>query len=211
MYLFLFSISLIGLLFLIINTVKYWFYKKKISSKVYNIICYYLLTSCVIEIACHILGFLEVNSNFFLSHFIFHCEYLFLSSFYYKIIHNKWVKNAIVFVSVLFYISLFIQYYQDPSVFWRFNLFEILFISITLIIFGLTYLYSTLGEQDTYYNISIGLILFMLCSSVIYISGNYDLVLWQNPFIDIWIFNYLFFIIYQIFITKQLKVFLRND
>lgn len=210
MYWFLFSISIIGLLFLLFNTFKYWKNKNANSSFLYKTLCYYLLACSAIEIMCHIIGMMEVNSNLFVSHFIFHCEYLFLSYFFYYAIPLNWLKKTILMLSVLFYMVLAVQYYQDPSLFWRFNLFEILFISISLMIYGLIYIYLTLGEKDTYYNFCIGLILFMFCSSIIYMSGNYDLVLWRKPFIDIWIFNYLFFIIYQFFISKQLKVSLNN-
>lgn len=211
MYWFLYAISFIGLFFLIFNTYQYWRHKKSNSSKIYKLLSFYLLSTAIIEVTCHIVGIAETNSNLFLSHFIFHCEYTFLAFFFYNVIDVQWVKKVIVLASAVFYIILGVQYFQDPTLFWRFNLFEILFISISLFILGLVYLYTTLGEKDTYYNFCMGITLFMLCSSVIYISGNYDLILLEKPFIDIWIFNYIFFIVYQYFVNKQLKVFLKNE
>ena len=211
MYWFIYSVSCIGLCFLLFNTYKYWKQRKTHSTKVFSILCNYLLATSIIEVTCHIIGISQIINNFFLSHFIFNSHFLFLTYFFYHVIDVEWIKKLMVGLMIFFYVALAVQYIQDPSLFWRFNLFEILFISISLLTFGLIYLYITLGEKDTYYNFSVGLILFMFCSSVIYISGNYDLVLVEKPYIDIWIFNYLFFIIYQFFINKQLKVFVKNE
>jgi hypothetical protein len=205
-----FSVSLVGLFFLIINS---FLFAKKLVGKdnLYRTLTLYLITLSVVEIFCNVIGILKPNSNLFISHFYFNFQFLFLSFFFYKLFKNKLLKKAIIITIFVFWIILFRQYYFNTALFWQFNLFEILAISFILISYSLIHLYNTLGEEKKYFYFAIGLVMYLLCSSIIFMSGNLELVFYNDPYIDIWIFNSLFYIVYQCFIFKEWKMLTANS
>jgi hypothetical protein len=202
---FVFSISLIGLLLLILNAILFT-KESKGKNKTYLVLTVYLVTLSVIEIICNYIGLFKPGNNLFLSHFYFNFQFLFLSFFFYQLFKSALLKKVVVFVLILVYSFLAIQYYQKPHIFWEFNIPEILSISFILIGYSLIHLYNTLGEKKLYYYFCIGLIMYLLCSSIIFMSGKFELVFSQDPYVDIWIFNSLFYILYQIFIFKEWKM-----
>jgi len=197
-----FSLSLFGLLFLISNTILF-FLNKVVRSKTEKTFLWYLFSLCIVEIVCHIIGFLYFGQNFFVSHFYFYFQFLFLSILYRKIISNSLFKKIITIVLLLQTAILVGMYILNPSSFWIFNYYEIISISIILILYALYYIFSNLATEHRYFNFSVGLILYLACSVTIFSVGNLELVLCEDPFIDIWIFNIIFYILYQIFIFKE--------
>jgi hypothetical protein len=208
-YLFSFSISLLGLLFLIINT--FLFVRNKaIHSKVSKFFIAYLVTLSVIEIACHVIGFLSPNSNFFISHFYFLFQFVFLSLLYYQLFQNKLIKKSIVFILILQLAVLLFIYSSNPQLFWNFNIYEIVSCSSILVMYALLYIFMNFENEHNYFNFSVGLILYLICSISIFTSSNLEMVLWEDPFIDIWIFNSIFYILFQYMIFREYKFFTKK-
>lgn len=205
-----FSISVFGLILLIVNS---FLFVKKLAGKdqLYRILTIYLVTLSVVETFCNVIGILKPNSNLFISHFYFNFQFLFLSFFFYKLFNSPILKKLVVITLVVIWGILAVQYYQTPTLFWQFNLFEILSISFILIGYALIHLYNSLGEEKKYFNFSIGLIMYLLCSSIIFMSGNLELVFYYEPYIDIWIFNSILYIVYQILILKEWKTLTKNN
>lgn len=206
---FVFSISLIGLLLLIVNG--FLFTKEsKGKNKQYLVLTIYLITLSVIETICNYIGFFKPGNNLFLSHFYFNFQFIFLSFFFYQLFKSDLLKKVVIVLFISVFTFLGIQYYLKPQLFWGFNIPEILSISFILIAYALIHLYNTLGEAKSYYYFCIGLIMYLLCSSIIFMSGKFELVFSQDPYIDIWIFNSLFYIVYQILIFKEWKTIKTN-
>ncbi|WP_310556061.1 hypothetical protein [Flavobacterium sp.] len=193
------------MLLLIVNAILFAKESKGKNQK-YYVLTIYLITLSVIETICNYIGFFKPGNNLFLSHFYFNFQFLFLSFFFYQLFENPFLKKIIVFAFIAVYAFLIIQYYLKPEIFWGFNLPEILSISFILIAYSLIHLYNNLGEIKKYYYFCIGLIMYLLCSSIIFMSGNFELVFFQDPYIDIWIFNSLLYIVYQILILKEWKL-----
>ena len=82
-------------------------------------------------------------------------------------------------------------------------MFEIVSTSLLLVIYALRHLYKTLGEEKQYMYLMTGLIMYLICSCLIFLSGNYELVFIEDPYIDIWIFNSIFYIVYQALIFTE--------
>ncbi len=197
-----FSLSLVGLFFLICNTILF-FSNKKVREKTKKLFLWYLFSLCIVEITCHIIGFLSFGNNFFISHFYFYFQLIFISLLYKDLIANQTIKKIILIVLVLQTLILAGMYFKNPNSFWEFNVYEIISISLILIIYALYYIFSNLSTEHNYFNFSIGLVLYLACSITIFSSGNLELVLCKEPFIDIWIFNIIFYLIFQIFILKE--------
>ncbi len=209
-FIFSFSISMIGLLFLIINT--FLFVKNKaIHGKVSKIFLSYLVALSVIEIACHAIGYLSPNSNLFISHFYFVFQFVFLSFLYFKLFENKIIKKSIIIILILQLTVLISMYYSNPKLFWGFNFYEIVSCSSILVIYALLFIFKNFEKEHKYFNFSLGLILYLICSISIFMSGNLEMVLWEDPFIDIWIFNSIFYILFQYMIFREYKFFTKNS
>lgn len=205
--LFPFIVSLIGLLFLLSNAIR--FYKTcKNRDVLYRIITVYLILLFFVELLCNIIGFLHPNSNFFLSHYYFIFQFVTLNLFFYKSFSGKLLKQimVIVFVSVLLFLGY--QYYDKPSIYWEFNLAEVALTSIPLLFYALYFIVSNLKtDKQSYFYFCNGLIIYITSSAGIFLSGNTDSVMLTEPFIiDFWFFNSLFYILYQFLIYKEWKV-----
>ena len=205
-HLFFFFISLSGLFFLFFNTFLF-LRKKEIHNQVSKVFLMYLVSLCLIEGACHVIGILKPNSNFFISHFYFIFQFTFLSYLYHKLIGSNFISKIILFVYLIQMTILAVMYIFDPSLFWRFNEYEIIATSFILVVYAFYFIYKEMDKVHYYYNFSIGLILYLLCSVSIFLYGNLELVLIENPHIDIWIFNSVFYIIFQFMIFREYAFF----
>lgn len=205
-YLFSFVISLLGLFFLVFNTILF-LRNSQIKKQISNVFLIYLVTLSIIEVACHIIGILQPNSNFFISHFYFIFQFTFLSYLYHKLIGSNFISKIILFVYLIQMTILAVMYIFDPSLFWRFNEYEIIATSFILVVYAFYFIYKEMDKVHYYYNFSIGLILYLLCSVSIFLYGNLELVLIENPHIDIWIFNTVFYIIFQFMIFREYAFF----
>jgi hypothetical protein len=205
-----FLISLIGLFFLVVNAVLYVL-KLSGKDKNYRILTAYLVVLSVEEVICNIMGIIKLNSNLFLNHFHFNIQFIFLSILFYRLFTNAVLKKMVIVILATVPLGLGIQYYSNPGLFWQFNVSEIAIISLILIFYSLIHLYNCLGAERRYFYFAIGLIMYLLCSSIIYMSGKYELVFLYKPYIDIWVFNSIFFITYQYLLFKEWKILNRNS
>ncbi len=205
-HLFFFFISLSGLFFLFFNTFLF-IRKKEIHKDLSKVFLLYLVSLSLIELACHIIGILKPNSNFFISHFYFIFQFTFLSYLYSKLIRDKLFNKLIAVVYFSQILILGYMYVSNPSLFWKFNEYEIIATSLILVFYALYFIYKEIDKVHYYYNFSIGLILYLLCSVSIFLNGNLEFVLIENPHIDIWIFNTIFYIVFQFMIFREYAFF----
>lgn len=204
--LFPFLVSLVGLFFLLINSIS--FYKTRKNKDIhYAILMVYLICLFVNELLCNIIGFYAPGSNFFLSHYYFIFQFIILSIFFRSLLPNPILKKAILFFLVAVLILLAIQYYKTPDLYWRFNLLEIGVTSVLLVTYALIYLIQNFKNvKSNYIYFSNGLIIYLVSSSTIFLSGNTESILFTEPFVlDFWFFNSLFYILYQFLIFKEWK------
>ncbi len=198
-----FALSIFSLLLLFINSILFLSKGGKIKNKLYNYITTYLVVLFIVEFFCNWIGFVYPGENFYLSHFYFNAQFLLLSMVFYRLFSNKRLKKVIVINYTTVTIIIISMYIYNNELFWQFNLFEIASTSALLIIYSLIHLFNTLGNHKKLFYFIIGLILYVLCSSLIFLFGNYELVFIEDPYIDIWIFNTLFYIIYQALIFTE--------
>ncbi|MFV0566293.1 MAG: hypothetical protein ACK5NB_10735 [Flavobacteriaceae bacterium] len=208
-----FIISFIGIGFLYANTALF-FKDNSVQKKVSKVFIVYLLALSVIETVCHgiglfsyIFGMLRLDANFFVSHLYFIFQFVFLSYLFYGIIKNKRIKNTIVIVFFVEMVLLAFSYISNPGLFWQFNTFEIVSTSFVLITYAFTFIFLNIDKVHKYFNFCIGLILYLLCSASIFMSGNTDLVLFSNAYIyiDIWVLNSIFYIVFQYKIYQEYR------
>lgn len=211
-YLIAFFISLVGLLFLAINAIHSLFLRKKIKTQTFDIFSIYLITMLIIEVFCHILGMTDPGSNIFISHFYFNIQFIIITLFFgYLFYGKKKINRNLILISSLIIIVILLSYLLNYFSFWEFNVLEIGLTSFTIVAYIFYYFYYNYEELNVKFTYFFsGLAIYLVSSSGIFLSGNIDLILIEDPFIDIWVFNSFLYILLQYFIFKELKIFIKH-
>ncbi|WP_299133380.1 hypothetical protein [uncultured Tenacibaculum sp.] len=198
-----FVLSVFSLFLLLINSILFVSKVKKINNSTYSYVATYLVILFIVELFCNTIGYLYPGQNFYLSHFYFNAQFILLSIVFYRLFKSQKLKKLVILNYVIVTLIILGMYIYNNELFWQFNLFEIAMTSVLLIIYALIHLSNTMGTKKKYFYLSVGMILYLLCSSLIFLFGNYELVFIEDPYIDIWIFNTLFYIVYQVFIFVE--------
>ena len=113
------------------------------------------------------------------------------------------LKSQKIFVKTSLIIALSLltaQYVLDPGEFLKFNLFEIILTSLLIVVYALMHFYNMLTESKQYYYVSVGVICYLLASTVLFLIGNLSLELSNDLKYLSWMLNALLVFVYQLFI-----------
>ncbi len=191
-------LSYIGTFILLINTIIYsisFSFKKE----AYSFFCVYLLIMLIITLLTTYYNSQKVN-NLFLSHYYFLSQFILLSLFYKYVFENKKNKLLINTTLILIIYFLVLQYAMDTTLFQIFNLTEVVVTSLPLIIYSIIFFYQNLNAKVKFIYINIGVFMYLLCSMLLFASGN--LMIELDPLINkiVWIVNASLYIVFQILI-----------
>lgn len=190
-------LPIIGDFILLVNLIVYFIgFSKK---KAYKIFLLYLILVALFETIFWILSHYKKN-NLFLSHYYFISQLLLLGLFYYKILRENYQKKIAVLLMIIVPVILILQYIISPKKYYIFNLFEIFATSYSVIVLTLFHLYNLLDQKKEYYYISLGLLLYLISSTTIFLSGNLYTVMNKVMHKEIWSLNAFMFIVCQCFI-----------
>lgn len=143
--------------------------------------------------------------NLFLSHFYFIFQFILLSLFYYHLLKENFQKKIIVVSLIMCLSLLFIQYALDWNLFYKFNLLEIFITSLPLITYATFHLYNLLNEKKEFYFITIGLLIYLFGSTVVFLTANLLISLHSMSAFDVINqLNVYLYIVYQLFILYEL-------
>lgn len=198
-----YTVNLVGLALLLFNVINYLIHRPKNIQ--IAVVTFYLSASFLESSICFTLFHFWHINNFFLSHIFFAIQLVFLSYFYFSMAQNSLHKRFIKYTAIVVFLGVAGQYLLNPNKFLEFNLVEILVISTLLICFALMHIYNNLGQKKQFFYFSIGLLLYFICSSIIYMFGNVEIVFLQDPYVDLWVIKDVFFIFYQILVWKELR------
>ncbi len=174
------------------------------QGKAYKIFTWYLGVVFTIQIISNI--FMRMNTNnLFLSHFYFIGQFILLSFFYITVLKEEFQKKLVKAGLVIGLLALSIQYAYDTSLFFKFNLFEIFITSFLLIIYATIHFYNMLNEKKEFYYVNVGLLIYLLGSTILFFVGNLTAVLSPKMSLFTWILNALLIIINQFFILIEWK------
>lgn len=197
-------LAYIGYFFLLLN---FTLFLKSIAhkGKAYKLFVFYLGLILIVQILSEFLIRQKTN-NLYLSHFYFIGQFVVLSLFYFNLLKKVALQRKIVkggLIAVLLVLGL--QYFNDPSLFLKFNLFEIFITSFVIIIYAAFHFYNLLNEKKEFYYINIGILMYLFGSTVLFLAGNFMTSL--SPEINQlpWIFNSFLYIVYQVFILIEWK------
>ena len=146
-----------------------------------------------------IIYFLRGN-NLLAINIFFVGQMILLGLFYNSLMH---IKGQKLFVKTSVIIALMVlgaQFIMDPNQFFKFNLFEITLTSLLIVVFALIHFYNMLTENKEYYYISIGIVFYLLTSTVLFLVGNLSPELSADLKYITWMLNAFLIVVYQLFI-----------
>jgi len=176
------------------------------KKKPHRILQAYLLFVLTIQVYSHWLRNMGQN-NLFLSHILFPGQCLLLNAFCYISIKAKKVKRLLA-VTFALATAIGTGIFLLSSKVYAFNNVEILVTNIAVIGALLAYLYDSIDSDRTFRITAIGLLIYFMGSTVVFLSGNL-LVNVAVPTKGIWILHSILFSLSQVIIMadniKQLK------
>ncbi|WP_341694674.1 hypothetical protein [Flavobacterium calami] len=169
----------------------------------------YLVFAFFVQFGMEVLYHLKKN-NLLLVNFFFIGQMILLGLFYRSLFKNN-TQKKIVTISILITLMIFVlQFYFDPSQLTKFNLFEITITSLLIVGFALMHFYNMLTEQKEYYFVTIGIIIYMLGATVLFLIGNLSQNLSNEIKYLSWTLNAFLVVVYYLIILLEWKMSLKK-
>ncbi|WP_427875024.1 hypothetical protein [Flavobacterium sp. MMS24-S5] len=185
-------------LVLLLNLVAYSFsFFRKGEANVFFVS--YLAFCCLMQYSMELLYQLGMT-NLIIVNIYFIGQMILLGIFYNSLIK---VRSQKIFIKTSLAIALLvlaIQFYRTPSEFLKFNLFEITITNLLIVIFALFHVYNMLTGDKIYYYTTIGLVFYLLASTVFYLIGNLSIGLSDDLKLLTWMINNFLILGLQFFI-----------
>jgi len=187
-----------GYLILLLNLVLYSYsFFRKGKANVFFVS--YLAFSFLMQLSMELMYIFRMN-NLFVVNIFFIGQMILLGLFYNSLMK---LKSQKIFVKTSLIIALSLltaQYVLDPGEFLKFNLFEIILTSLLIVVYALMHFYNMLTESKQYYYVSVGVICYLLASTVLFLIGNLSLELSNDLKYLSWMLNAFLVFVYQLFI-----------
>ncbi len=163
----------------------------------------------VIEVFCHVIGFLDPGANIFISHFYFNIQFVLVTGFFVLLFQkSKSIQKYLIIISTVVLCLIGLSYLMGYYSFWEFNLLEIGLTSLILVSYIIFYFYVNFENAKVpFYLFFGGLAVYLISSSLIFLTGNVELVFIEKPLVDIWVLNSILYIIFQYFVFQELNNF----
>lgn len=193
----------LGYLVLLINLILYSisFFRKE-KANIFLVI--YIAFCSLMQFSMEIL-YQFAFKNLLLVNFFFIGQFILLGLFFKSLSEDKKQKKCMQ-ISMFFVLFLLTcQYIYNYNFLFEFNLFAITLTSLFLVCNALMHLYNQLTIEKKYFFITIGVIIYMLSSTVLYLIGNLTNDLSSDLKYLSWRLNAFLFIVYHLFILYEWK------
>lgn len=166
----------------------------------YKIFIFYLIFSLIIQLWSSYLAS-RYENNLYLSHYYFTGQLAILSLFYYKLLKSN-LKKIIPFLGTFVFVILGFSFFFKPELYNQFFLFEIVLSSLPVVLYSLFYFFESFGDENKkFLIINSGVFIYLLCSTIIFSSGNLiNGLISDSTSIMLWFINIILYLIYQILI-----------
>ncbi len=190
-----------GYLILLLNLILYSYsFFRKGKANVFFVS--YLAFSFLMQLSMELMYIFRMN-NLFVVNIFFIGQMILLGLFYNSLMI---LKSQKIFVKTSLIIALSLltaQYVLDPAEFLKFNLFEIILTSLLIVVYALVHFYNMLTESKQYYYVNVGVICYLLASTVLFLIGNLSLELSNDLKYLSWMLNAFLVFVYQLFILYE--------
>jgi len=187
----------LGNTLLIINTVIY--VKALNKNRAFKNFVTFLILTSIIQSCMIFIAFVLHQNNLFMNNIFLFIQFIFLSLFYKELLANKVIVYVLAFGLVL----LGIQYINNISLFKIYNPIGITVTQTLIIVYSIIYFYKSLHvEKPNFIIVNIGVFIYLICSTLIFASGNlvFNLQISFDLYDILFKLNASFYIIFQILI-----------
>jgi hypothetical protein len=192
-----------GYLLLLVNLIlySYSFFIKKKGISFYVV---FLVFSFLLQMISEVLFLLKMN-NLVLFNFFFIGQMVLLGLFYNKLMQTIRQKTFIICSIILGLMVLSVNFFLEPSQFFKFNLFQIALTSLLVVVFAMMHLYNILAGEKEFYYVTIGMIIYLLGSTVLFFVGNLTIGLSTDFKFFTWTLNATLVVLNQLFVLFEWK------
>lgn len=192
---------------LVVNTLLYTWRLRTNRSGWLKIIVVFLWTMLLIQIASEAVARLY-QYNLYFSHIYIYSQSVLLGAFYYRICRNVKQRKFIKWYLICMTLVLMLQYIIDPSLFFRYNILEVILGNYILIIASFFYLYNTASEKRHFTYLSLGILLWVVLDISVLMFGNVLAVIQIQESGIIWLMRQVSaFLFYSMILIQWFKLF----
>ena len=123
--------------------------------------------------------------NIFMNHFYDLFQFVILSYFYATLLKTKKQLFTVYILLIILPVFLLSRYVFNPQMFFEYSLLETYMTFIPIIIYGVMHLYNNLNEKKEFHYANIGILLYLFCSTFIFLLFELKNVLKINEFDNI--------------------------
>lgn len=174
------------------------------QGKAYRIFTLYTAFIVFVQGLATIMSYFHYE-NLIIVNMYFLGQFIWLSLFYKVLFKNENQKRMVNIGIAVVLLVLTIQYGMNPSLLFKFNLFEIFITSFLLIIYATLHFYNMLSEKRIFYYINIGIILYLFGSTILFLLGNLSIAVNSSFSLITWELNAFLYIIFQLIIMFEWK------
>lgn len=199
------TLFFVGQAFLLSNIILYIIYYSS-KGKAYRFFVGYLLVIFSIQLVMYAYSSNDLNNHFLSTYYLFF-QFVLLSGFFYWLFKpvQKKISSVVKYVSILVFAGLVAQYIFDPGLYYVFNTLGFLASSAVLIIYTVFYLYEMLSKKLPFYYVCVGLFIYLMSSSLIFVMATSLISFGDKISVLIWNINAFLFIVYQLLILWEWK------
>lgn len=171
------------------------------QGKAYRLFTFYLAVIFSIQMVMKYIANVLGENNLFLSHFYFVLQFILLLLFYKTLLKNKLLNY--ILIGVLFLLGL--QYALEPGLYTRFNPVGIVGTQLILVFIAMTYLYRAISQKLPFVIVSVGVLIYLLCNSLVFGAGNltFSPDFTTETLTVLWNLNIILFLGYQVLISVE--------
>ena len=169
----------------------------------FKMFCLYSISMSIVQFISWYLAHNHTR-NIFMSHFYFWLQFFTLSLFFYYLIKSAKTKKIIQINTVVISLIGVISYLLYPEQLNTYSYVEIIGTTFSLVAYALVHLYNLLSQEKKYYTITVGLILYLFGSTIVFLTGNLFLSFPKGYYTKIQFLNISLYVVYQGFILYEL-------
>ena len=191
------NLSYLATIILIINALLFLKNFAK-ESKAFKIFTLYLIAMSLTQLGMILLVILG-KPNIFIASIYTVIQLVLLSLFYGELIGKKIIY--ILSGALLAFIT--VQYILDPSLFSRYNSIAISLSQALIIGYCVVYFYRSISAKTPFIIVNVGVFVYLICSTLIFASGNLQYELSKDSYILLLNLNIVFYLIFQTLIMVE--------
>lgn len=191
------NISYCGTVFLLINVIVFLKSFAR-EGRAFKIFTFYLIAVAVTQVLTTIWVFLKTN-NLGFSNIYLVSQFVLLSLFYFELIR----KRIILFILVTVSLFLAYQYISDNASIYEYNSIGLSITQVLIIAYSITYLFRSIQGGSVFLMINIGIFFYLICSTLIFASGELQFQLPPKGYLLLLLLNAIFYMLFQLIIFYE--------